>query len=327
MQSGFDPPPPPQNPPPPGYPPPPAQNPYAPYAQYPQMSPPPGYQQGYPPGYGGNPYGYGYVRPTENKAVTALVLGIVSIFCSFGFLTGIPAIILGVMSKRDIDRSAGTLGGGGMAIGGIVLGGLGSLIMVVYAGLMVTGFAMAAHAAKTVPTAPFPTYTPPVFPVPTATATGGTLGGGAVASTTMHGNVKVVSLGAGRPLQDQLVDLRTSEIADGRLPIVETTASWCTACKEIEATIDDPLIQKALDNVTLVKVDVDEFGSELSGLKMETNAIPFFYKIDSTARATDAISGDEWDDNTAANEAPVLGPFAKGTLKKRRHPSPVGTSL
>ena len=325
MQSGFDPPPPPGNPPPPGYPPPPpplqGQNPYAPYAQYPQMSPAPGY------GPGANPYGYGYVRPTENKAVTSLVLGIVSLFC-FGPLTGIPAIILGVMSKREIDRSAGALGGTGMAIGGILTGAAATLMSLFWIGAMVVGMVGAAHAAKSIPTGPYPTYTPPVFPVPTATGSGMLSGGGGpVASTTMHGNVKVISLGGGRPLQDQLVDLRVSEIAEGRLPIVETTASWCTACKEIEATIDDPLIQKALDNVTLVKVDVDEFGSELSGLKMETNAIPFFYKIDSTARATDAISGDEWDDNTAANEAPVLGPFAKGTLKKRRHPSPVGTSL
>ena len=288
------------------------------------MAPAPGYNPGYAPG----GYGYGYVQPTESKAVTALVLGLVSLFC-FGPLTGIPAIILGVMSKRDIDRSGGALGGGGFAIGGIVTGSLSTLLSIFWVGAMVAGMVSAAHAAKTIATAPFPTYPGPTFPVPTPTVTGtaGTLGGGTVASTTMHGTVKVVALGAGRPLQDQLVDLRTSEIADGRLPIVETTAAWCTACKEIESTLDDPLLQRALSNVTLVKVDVDEFGSELSGLKMETNAIPFFYKIDSTARATDAISGDEWDDNTAVNEAPVLGPFAKGTLKKRRHPSPVGTSL
>jgi hypothetical protein len=61
---------------------------------------------------------------------------------------------------------------------------------------------------------------------------------------------------------------------------------------------------------------------------MQTNAIPYFYKIDSAAHATDSISGDEWDENTPANEAPVLGAFAKGTLKKRRHPSPAsGTAL
>ena len=278
------------------------------------------------PGYGPgvNPYGYGYTRPTESKAVTSLVLGIVSIFC-FGIFTGVPAIILGVMSKREIDRSAGTLGGTGMAVGGILTGALGTLSTIATVAFFIVGAVGAAHAAKSLPTA-YPTYTPPVFPVPTATGTG-TLGGGAVASTTIHGSVKVVSVGAGRPLQDQLVDLRSSEIADGRLPIIETTASWCTACKEINATIDDPLLQAALDKVTLIEVDVDEFGSELASLKMETNAIPFFYKIDSTARATDAISGDEWDDNTAANEAPVLGPFVKGTLKKRRHPSPIGTSL
>lgn len=338
MQSGFDPPPPPQNPAPPGYPPPPGdpgggagggppggggfgpppQGPYAPYAQYPNIAPAPGYVPS---------YGYGYAVPTEGKAVTALVLGIVSIFC-FGPLTGIPAIILGALSQRDIKRSAGTLGGSGFAIGGIVTGALSTAISAIWFIFVIVSAVSASRAAKSIPTTPYPpsyTFTPPVLPIPTAPAPTATAG--IVPSTTMHGVVKVVSLASGRSLQDQLVDLRASEIADGRVPIVETTASWCTACKEIESTLDDPLLQKALADVTLVKVDVDEFGDELTGLKMDTNAIPFFYKIDSTARPTDSISGDEWDDNTAANEAPVLGPFVKGTLKKRRHASGVGTPL
>ncbi|HEX7663268.1 MAG TPA: thioredoxin domain-containing protein, partial [Polyangiaceae bacterium] len=170
------------------------------------------------------------------------------------------------------------------------------------------------------PTAyPTPTFTIPT--PPTATATG------PVASTETHGTISEVSLGAGRPLQDQLVDLRAAAIAEGRTPVVVSTASWCGACKEVESTLDEPQMQKALANVTLLMVDVDEFGPQMDSLKMTTNAVPSFFKIDSTAHATDAITGDEWDENTAENEAPVLGPFAKGMLKKRRHPPTTGTSL
>jgi thiol-disulfide isomerase/thioredoxin len=344
MQSGFDPPPPPGgNPPPdpfapptqpqqqqaqaqPAYP----QNPY-PQQPYPQNPYPP---NPYPqnaygpqfiqpaPGYVQNYGGYGYAAPTDGKATASLVLGIISVMCFIPF-TGIAAIIFGFLARRDINRSGGALGGGGLAIGGIVIGSLGTLLLAIYAVAMGVAMMSASHMASGIPTG-YPTspfVLPPPTALPTATATG------AVASTVMHGTIKVVSLGGGRPLQDQLSELRTSEIATGRTVIVQTTAAWCAACKEIDSTIDDPLLQKALANVTLVEVDTDEFGAELGALKMETDAIPYFFKIDSAARATDAISGDEWDENTPANEAPVLGAFVKGTLKKRRHPNPVGTSL
>jgi Domain of unknown function (DUF4190)/Thioredoxin len=346
MQSGFDPPPPPGGNPPPGpYPQPGSypqaqqnpypqqnaaypQNPYPqnPYPQnpYPQnaygpQQYPPNYVQP-APGYGGGYGGYGYMVPTDGKATASLVLGLLSIFC-FGLVSGIPAIVFGFLARRDIARSGGGLGGAGMALGGIIVGSIGTLMSVASAVMFAVGMIGAAHAVSSLPTS-VPT-TPFVIPPPTPTATST----GAIASTTLHGTIKVVRLGSGSPLQDQLVELRTNEIADGRTPIIETTASWCTACKEIASTIDDPLLQRALANVTLVEVDTDEFGAELGDLKMETSAIPFFFKIDSAAHATDAISGDEWDANTPVNEAPVLGAFAKGTLKKRRHPSPVGTSL
>ena len=52
-----------------------------------------------------------------------------------------------------------------------------------------------------------------------------------------------------------------------------------------------------------------------------------FYKLDSNAHPTDAISADEWDANVPENMAPVLGDFARGALGSRRSPSPIGTAL
>jgi prepilin-type processing-associated H-X9-DG protein len=62
---------------------------------------------------------------TSGKAVASLILGIASFLCSF--LTGIPAIILGILGLRDIGR--GQAGGQGLAITGIVTGGLGTLLI------------------------------------------------------------------------------------------------------------------------------------------------------------------------------------------------------
>ena len=56
-------------------------------------------------------------------AVAALVTGIVGLLCC-GFVTGIPAVILGMMSRKKIAESGGRLSGDGMALAGIITGAI-----------------------------------------------------------------------------------------------------------------------------------------------------------------------------------------------------------
>ena len=79
---------------------------------------PPAQFQGQPYGYAG---GYGYQAPADGKAVASLVLGILSLL-GCGALLAIPAVILGVLARRDAERSGGRIGGAGLALGGIVTG-------------------------------------------------------------------------------------------------------------------------------------------------------------------------------------------------------------
>jgi hypothetical protein len=69
--------------------------------------------------------------PEQGLAIASLVCGILSFLCC-NILTGIPAIILGIMAinkeKSDPQRYTGK----GMAIGGLVLGGVSVLIFFVY---------------------------------------------------------------------------------------------------------------------------------------------------------------------------------------------------
>jgi type II secretory pathway pseudopilin PulG len=60
-------------------------------------------------------------QQTDGKATASLILGILSLLC-FSILTGIPAIILGHMSKANIRNSMGRLKGDGMATAGLVMG-------------------------------------------------------------------------------------------------------------------------------------------------------------------------------------------------------------
>jgi hypothetical protein len=61
----------------------------------------------------------------SGKARISFALGLWSFFVSI--LTGVPAIILGLLSLREIRQSGGRLQGKKLAVAGIILGLLGSL--------------------------------------------------------------------------------------------------------------------------------------------------------------------------------------------------------
>jgi hypothetical protein len=71
-------------------------------------------------------------EPGKNctKAMVSVVLGLMSFPCVGNILTGLPAIIFGALALGEIGRSRGRLGGKGMAITGIVTGGLGIFVMI-----------------------------------------------------------------------------------------------------------------------------------------------------------------------------------------------------
>src|SRR5262245_44912681 len=60
-------------------------------------------------------------QQTEGKATASLILGILSLTC-FSIFAGIPAVICGHKAQSNIRKSAGRLGGQGMATAGLVMG-------------------------------------------------------------------------------------------------------------------------------------------------------------------------------------------------------------
>ena len=59
---------------------------------------------------------------TSRKAIASLALGLAALFAMC--LTGIPAIVMGILALRDIRRSQGRTRGHGLAVAGIVTGSL-----------------------------------------------------------------------------------------------------------------------------------------------------------------------------------------------------------
>ena len=103
-------------------------------------APYPGYSGGYP--YHGDPYDpYRPAKPpgTNGKAVAALVTSLAGLLCC---LPSIAAVILGVMAMRETRRTGQD--GYGIALTGVIIGGLAIAFVVFYLLVMVaiavTGF-------------------------------------------------------------------------------------------------------------------------------------------------------------------------------------------
>ena len=104
---------------------------------------PPAYgQQGYPaaPSYPSAPGYYGTSGTEQNSlGVWALVLGLAAFVCSLGFLTGVPAIILGRKSKRA--AAEGRANNGGLGSAGLIIGWIATVLSII--GIVVFGILVA----------------------------------------------------------------------------------------------------------------------------------------------------------------------------------------
>ena len=98
------------------------------------------------PGAGAIPPSYAGTPQTSGKAIGSLICGIINIFPLF-----IVAVILGHLALSDIKKSAGRLGGRGLAIAGLVLGYLGVVfipIILIIAAIAIPNLLRARIAAN-----------------------------------------------------------------------------------------------------------------------------------------------------------------------------------
>jgi hypothetical protein len=76
----------------------------------------------------------GWVPPprTPGQAYASMILGILGIFPVCPVVLSVIALALGVTAKNEIDRSGGMLRGSGIALTGIITGGIGLAIYVLF---------------------------------------------------------------------------------------------------------------------------------------------------------------------------------------------------
>ena len=112
--------------------------------------------QQYPPQV--QPYRAYQPAKTDGGAIASMVLGIASFVLCLSFLAGIPAIILGHISRSKIKKSMGRLQGDGLALTGLILGYISLLAIPIIAAIAIPNLLRArisaneASAASTVRT-------------------------------------------------------------------------------------------------------------------------------------------------------------------------------
>jgi type IV pilus assembly protein PilA len=74
--------------------------------------------------------------PTSGKATASLICGILGLTI-FSILTAIPAIIFGHMSRKEIRESGGRLKGDGMALAGMIMGYIGTGVVVLIVPILI----------------------------------------------------------------------------------------------------------------------------------------------------------------------------------------------
>jgi type II secretory pathway pseudopilin PulG len=90
----------------------------------------------YPPQ--GQPSYQAYQPPkTDGGAIASMVLGIASFVLCLSFLAGIPAVILGHISRSKIKKSRGRLQGNGMALTGLILGYISFMSIPILAAIVI----------------------------------------------------------------------------------------------------------------------------------------------------------------------------------------------
>jgi hypothetical protein len=100
-------------------------------------------------GYAASGAGYAGAR-TDGLAIGSLICGILSLICFWPFCLGIllgpAAAIMGFISRQRVAASGGMIGGGGLALAGLILGVVG---FIASAGWAIAYIFIVAHLGST----------------------------------------------------------------------------------------------------------------------------------------------------------------------------------
>lgn len=94
----------------------------------------------------------------------------------------------------------------------------------------------------------------------------------------------------------------------------------CAPCDGVSNALTDPIMQRALSHVLLIRLNVQQFAAELQQLRIPTSQLPGFVLLSKSGIVIDFVHSGEWDEDSAESIAPVLENFVQRRPFKRRFP-------
>jgi hypothetical protein len=263
---------------------------------------------------------------TSGYAVASLVSSLLGYVC-LPAIGGLAGVVLGIAARSQIQREPGKLEGGGLALAGIALGAINAVATVLGAAALLAFVATAETSHSSPPpavvpagpvAAPAPLLPPSPAPAPKAAKKGAASRDTGVVVTEIGG---LTLVDVGRDVASLRGELRKQQKAAAKSE--QTLLLWlvapdCKPCNGVAASLSDPKLQEALTGIRVVRLDVRDFGVELSFLGVPIRKIPGFVLLGPDHRPVDYVHGGEWDDDIADNIAPVLGKFVRGKYAVRR---------
>lgn len=129
------------------------------------------------------------------------------------------------------------------------------------------------------------------------------------------------------PLLPRLAAWHRQALAAGRVPCLYLTATWCPPSVQLEKSLADPRMQRALRELDVATLDIDRAGEELSSAGFRVTSVPVFYLLDAEGRATGRIDGGAWKENVPETMAPPLETFFDAARAARPAPAAGGSKL
>jgi hypothetical protein len=259
---------------------------------------------------------------TNTTAIVSILASLSGFVCFFWGVGGVLGFVLGLIARSEIKRSEGRESGAGLALAGIILGGLNLAVTMLVFGL---GIAQIAVASRKVSLPPGPAVavapsTAPSHPKPPRKPAERS-SRDATTIVSHVGSITLVDLAdAPGELASNLDAQRAAAAAASETVLLWLVEPNCKPCDGLAAALGDARMQRALFHVRLVRIEKYVFQAELEVLAIPAEKIPGFVLLDGLNHARDFIHGGEWDADVAANIAPVLGKFVRGTYLHRRDP-------
>lgn len=266
-------------------------------------------------------------RPTRTSplAIASLVISTLSFVLLPLNLLG---VFFGLVSRRSIAKSAGTLGGEAIALAGIVVGSV-SVVVSVIATAIIGANLLSAPATRdehSLNPSSLPISTslePPTAsaPAPTYTHADRLPVRGAKSRQQAVGHLlfsdvdpEVVSLA------DALDQERLLAQKAARQPVLLLSSPSCTACDVLQQALQNPDIADTVGKLWIIRLDVRQFETELEQLGIPARTSPALVRLNHNSVPVDYLDRREWDSGSQQNIAPLVNDFLCGKLRQRKHP-------